>query len=193
MAGKRTSIMGVGINDADYKTNKRLNGKKVKCPIYAIWCAMINRCYNPLELKRFPSYIGCYVCEEWLLFSNFRRWVLSQDWVGKHLDKDILVKGNKVYSADTCVFVDGPLNVFFTESTASRGEHKIGVHFHKAHGKFMASCRNPFKNKQEFLGYFPSEESAHLAWRLKKKEHAVILAKLQSDERVAKALLDRYN
>jgi hypothetical protein len=193
MPGKRTSIMGVGINDADYNTNPRVNGKKVKCPIYAIWCGMINRCYNKSELERFPSYVGCYVCEDWLLFSNFRSWVLSQDWVGKHLDKDIIVNGNKKYSPETCAFVDGSLNMFFTESTASRGEHKIGVHFHKAHGKFMAYCRNPFKKKQEFLGYFQSEEPAHLAWKLKKKEHAKRLAEMQTDSRVAKALIERYS
>ena len=46
-----------------------------------------------------------------------------------HLDKDLLSKGNKVYSESTCVFIPKDINLLLTKSTASRGEHLIGVHW----------------------------------------------------------------
>ena len=74
-----------------------------------------------------PTYKGCSVSEEWLRFSNFKRWMEKQDWDGKQLDKDILFEGNKVYSAETCVFVTSVVNSFTSDSGAKRGEWLIGV------------------------------------------------------------------
>ena len=38
-------------------------------------------------------------------FSGFGKWFDDNNIDGYHLDKDIKVKGNKVYSPDTCLFV----------------------------------------------------------------------------------------
>ena len=43
------------------------------------------------------------------------------------LDKDLLVKGNKVYNESTCVFLPKEINSVLTKSTASRGDYLIGV------------------------------------------------------------------
>lgn len=188
----RKLIQGVGINDADYAVNPYVKGKRIICRFYKVWSSMLERCYSESLHKRRPTYIGCSVCPEWHLFSNFKSWMEEQDWQGKELDKDILVAGNKVYSPDSCKFVDQILNTFIEDRAASRGNFMIGVSFNKSHGKFAAQCRNPFSKKGESIGYFDDELSAHKAWKARKHEHAVKLASMQKDSDIAYALHNRY-
>jgi hypothetical protein len=195
-------VFGVGINDADYAVKKfetigYVNGKiKQKlvwyCHYYRAWTNMLERCYSAKLQERRPTYKGCSVSEEWLRFSSFRSWMEKQNWEGMQLDKDILFEGNKVYSANTCVFVAKMVNTFTTDRGNDRGEWLIGVYWDKSVGKFKSSCRNPFTKKQENLGYFTSELEAHQAWLKRKLELATLLAAEQTDERVAKALIARY-
>ena len=185
-------VCGVGINDADYEVQPVVNGKRVQCPFYRTWISMLRRCYSAVEQARYPTYIGCSVCDEWLTFTNFKRWMENQDWEGKQLDKDLLVEGNKVHSPENCVFVDNVTNSFMLANDASRGEWPIGVHFDKGKGKFRVQCRNPFSKKQERLGRFTCPQEAHKAWLERKHELACQLADLQSDVRVAQALRLRY-
>jgi hypothetical protein len=159
---------------------------------------MFARCYSELELKKYPSYKGCSISEEFIKFTDFKKWVDSQpnkDWENCHLDKDLLIKDNKVYSPDTCAFITADLNTFLTDSEASRGEYLIGVTYHKRDKVFEAKCNNPFGKTTEedrYLGRYDTEESAHLAWKAKKHEYSCIFAEAQTDERVAKALLNLY-
>ena len=185
-------VHGVGINDADYEVKPRQGGVVVVCPFYQRWKNMLNRCYSNSCQLRQPAYIGCTVCSEWLVFSNFKRWMECQEWKGKELDKDILVSGNKIYSPETCVFIDGSINVFLTDKSSSRGELLLGVDFHRLSGKFRAQCRNQITKNKEHLGLFKDESSAHEAWRKRKHEIACQLADSQTDERVANALRTRY-
>lgn len=110
MGRKIGIVFGVGINDVGRVSNNK-NGANYRCPFYARWHSMITRCYSEKFQYKNPSYIGCSVCDEWLTFSNFKRWMEQQDWHGKDLDKDILVKGNRVYSPETCMFVDRKTNI----------------------------------------------------------------------------------
>lgn len=192
MKKKNKLVFGVGINDADYVVQPTVNGKRGYCPFYQAWVSMLSRCYSEKYQDKKPTYIDCSVCNEWLTFSNFKSWMEQKDWKGKHLDKDLLIEGNKVYSPTTCIFVDRMTNIFTTDSGASRGQFPIGVCFHKRVGKFRACCRNPFTKKNENLGYFTCPNQAHLAWKKRKHELACQLADLQTDERVAKVLRDRY-
>lgn len=68
---------------------------------------IINRCYNAKFREKQLQYTGCTVCEEWLNYSNFKVWYGQNGIKGMalDLDKDILFKGNKVYSPETCCFV----------------------------------------------------------------------------------------
>jgi hypothetical protein len=116
----------------------------------------------------------------------------KQDWQDKHLDKDLLIRGNRVYGPDTCIFVSLLVNSFMTESTASRGEWPIGVHWQKASEKFVAMCRNPFASKNEYLGRYDTPQQAHQAWLTRKLALAKLLAAEQDDPRIAKALIERY-
>ena len=194
-------VYGVGINDADYVVKKmetiEVNGVLKQrlvweCPYYRAWKDMLTRCYSSKYQERNPTYKGCSVSEEWLRFSNFRRWLESQDWEGLQLDKDLLFAGNKVYSKETCVFVSGMVNSFTIDRGASRGEWGIGVNWDKKKGKFKSRCCNPFTKKQEHLGIFTCELEAHQAWLKRKLELAYLLAEEQTDERVGKALIERY-
>lgn len=198
MSVKR-SVYGVGINDAVHNIVKFaiVGGKRKQvwlCPFYSTWRGMLKRCYCKKEHQRYPTYKCCSVCDEWLIFSNFKAWMEKQDWEGKHLDKDLLVINNKCYSPDHCIFVDHKINIFVTDSGGARGEYMIGVSWHKASGKFRASCGNPFTGRYEHLGLFTDELEAHLAWKARKHELACELADsdLVTDERLAEALRNRY-
>ena len=195
---KLKKIHGIGINDADYviskyKTVGYSNGRQTqtlmwRCPFYIVWSSMLKRCYSLKFHQSYPTYKGCMVCEEWKLFSNFKSWMEKQDWEGNQLDKDLLVKGNKLYSPDTCVFVSTTVNNFILDAAAIRGEYLIGVHWHKRDKKFIAQGRNPFLNKKVDIGRFDTEQEAHKAWLDFKVEIAHKLASIQTNPLVASAL-----
>ena len=195
--GKRKPIYGVGINDADYTTQivRPVNGKLKNiwnCPYYKRWGEMLKRCYSPRYHEKKPTYIGCTVCQDWLVFSNFKKWMEKQDWQGKHLDKDILVKGNKMYHPDLCLFVDNSLNSFMNDHGAKRGLYPIGVSWHKRDSIFESQISNPFTGKDEYLGRYTNQDDGHQAWRKRKRELAHQLADMQTDPRIADALRNRY-
>lgn len=201
MTDKKRLVYGVGINDADYAVHKfktiEVNGVRKQrsvwiCPYYRTWQNMLKRCYSAKYQETSQTYKGCSVSKEWFRFSNFKRWMERQDWEGMQLDKDLLFEGNKVYSKETCVFITKAVNMFTTDSGASRGEWLIGVYWNKPASKFLAQCSNPFTKKQEHLGLFRCEKEAHQAWLTRKFDLAHELAAEQTDERVAKALVERY-
>ena len=190
-------VFGVGINDSNYPVTQytRENGKAKLtwvCPFYRAWKNMLNRCYGSSYQVKRPSYKGCQVCTEWLTFSNFKTWMISQDWRNKNLDKDLLIQGNKIYSPETCIFVDHIVNSFVLDSAKSRGKYPLGVNWNTESRKFLSRCRNPFTGKSDHLGYFEDESEAHLAWKKRKHELACQLAELCSDSRVADNLRQRY-
>lgn len=186
-------VCGVGINDVENSKGGKIKQKLARiCPYYTMWCSMLGRCYNINHLKRYPRYENCSVCDEWLTFSNFKLWAETQNWEGRHLDKDLLVRDNKVYSPETCCFISGAVNNFIIERNASRGEWPIGVSWHKRDQRFIASCGNPFTGKGTYIGFFSTPEEAHQAWLTRKLELAKLLAAEQDDPRVAKALVERY-
>lgn len=193
-------VYGVGINDASYQVAEWITaedgyGKKRKlawvCPFYLRRRDMLRRCYSVKLQEKHQTYIGCYVCDEWHKPSNFKAWMETQDWEDKQLDKDILFPGNKLYSPETCVFVDRGVNSFILERNSSRGQWMIGVNWDKSTKKFKAQC-NKFKGRQRYLGLFDTELEAHQAWLKCKQELALQLAAEQTDPRVAKALIERY-
>jgi hypothetical protein len=190
-------VHGIGVNNADYAVTRseKVNGKwKVVwvCPYYTAWKNMLERCYYEPHLKKRPTYRGCSACPEWIYFMTFRAWMMTQDFEGKQLDKDILIEDNKVYSPETCRFVDNSLNMFLTDRGAVRGEWPLGVNWHKRGCKFQARCNNPLTKKREHLGFFTCPNEAHEAWRKRKHEIGCQLAELQKDPDIAKALRSRF-
>lgn len=196
-------ICGFGINDADYKIHEyryeiREDGKKIRipvwvCPFYTKWTNMIKRCFDPKHREAFPSYEGCYICEQWRYFTNFKSWMETQVWAGLQLDKDILFPGNKVYSPETCVFVSAKVNSFVLEHDSARGEWPIGVTKDVKTGRFLAQCCPVVRVKQgNIIGVYQTPDEAHQAWLEYKIQQAYILADMQEDERVARAIIHRY-
>ena len=185
---KPRKAYGVGINDADYAVCPRgPDGKGVWCPYYRAWRDMLQRAYSPYHLARNPTYTGVTVCEEWHSFMAFRAWMETQDWQGKHLDKDIIAPGNKVYSPDTCVFVPQALNKLLTDRAAARGEYPIGVNWNKRDKRYYSRIK--IAGREKFLGLFTCPHEAHMAWREAKVRIVRETAYDQADIRLKRGLL----
>lgn len=156
-------VYGKGVNDADYPTQPKINGKVVACLYYRKWANMLERCYSIKLQERYPTYSDCTICDEWLTFSNFKAWMQKQDWEGKHLDKDLLIQGNKVYSPETCIFIDSKINKLLNTHKSKRGVFPQGVCFHKATGKYQA--RVSFNGKKKYIGEFETPDDAFEAYK----------------------------
>ena len=160
---------------------------------------MLVRCYSDAYKKRQPTYEGCEVSENFKYYEYFYEWCHKQIGFGGdgsgnpfHLDKDLLVKGNKVYSEDSCVFLPQEINKMLTRSTASRGEHLIGVYWHKTNKAFKAQVSRS-KGKQKNLGYFATEIEAFNTYKQAKEAFVKEQAnefKSQIDERAYEALMN---
>lgn len=180
---RKSLVQGVGINDADYVTVYKTNGREITCPFYRKWRNMLKRCYNPIYLDKRPTYEGCRVCTKWLRFSNFRKWMITQDWQGKDLDKDLLIKGNKVYSPSRCVFINSSTNKAIAESRSSKNKRGLlaGVTLNKNSGKYSSRVRKGIPSKNHYLGSYLTEKEAHNIWRLEKAIHFKNLANSETD------------
>ena len=186
---KNKLVQGWGVNDADYVVCPTLsNGLRGKCPYYSAWTNMLERVFDTKYHARYPTYIGTSVCDEWKYFMNFRSWMMAQDWRDKHLDKDIIVPGNKHYSPETCAFVDGQMNNLLLDHASSRGKYPIGVSYHKRDKKYRAAMR--MNGNLRTLGYFDTPEEANLVYRKEKSRHVRHVALTQVDDpRVRAGLL----
>ena len=161
------SVYGVGMLGTKYPS--KANGVKTK--EYMLWQSMLQRCYSDSYKKKYSTYEGCEVSENFKSFEYFYEWCHKQigfDNEGWHLDKDLLVKGNKVYSEDSCVFIPVEINLVLTKRTASRGKHLIGVHWCKTNKAFKAQVSKS-KGKREHLGYFKTEIEAFKAYKVAKE------------------------
>ena len=181
---------GIGISDIP----SRRGGEKTF--EYLAWTAMIKRCYDLKTQKRRPTYVGCHVSREFLKASKFLSWARCQvgfknkGWV---LDKDILIKGNKLYSPDTCCFVPREINGIFTLGNRLRGEYPLGVSVvsSKTGSKFQASIH--LNSCYKYLGRFDTPEEAFQAYKRAKECYIKEIAELwkdRIDSKVYQALLN---
>lgn len=152
--------------------NAKVSENRIHTKQYNTWKGIIQRCYIKKFHEKNPTYIGCSVVEEWLNFNTFSKWYDDNyyeiDKQKMALDKDILVKGNKIYSPETCVFVPSKINNLFTKRESSRGEFPLGVSWNKSYKKYKATCRN--KNDHDILGYYNTPEDAFLAYKIYKEK-----------------------
>lgn len=153
-------VYGVGFND--------VIGKVKDTEYYKKWLLMLYRCYHPTQAKHSKSYNDVFVCNEWLNLSNFKRWFENPEngyKEGYQLDKDLLVKGNKVYSPDTCCFLPPEINSIIKLGN-NRGKYPIGVirikHIQRK------PYRADFKNKT--IGYYETPEEAFFAYKAEKEK-----------------------
>lgn len=187
--GRRKLIYGVGINDATYQVKyKDPKGKSHLCPYYAVWCGVLQRCFSTEFYQKRPTYRDCTLEESWKVFSNFKKWMEDQDWVGKTIDKDLLVQGNKHYGPNTCLFVSKALNNLTTLNESRRGNLPLGVSettINKCH-YYIASCK--FYGKQKRLGYFKDVQEASECYITAKKAYIQELITHETDPKIKAAL-----
>ena len=185
------SVYGVGIIGTKYPVSEDGRDKKD----YGLWKGMLKRCYSDRCQKKHPTYIGCEVSDNFKSYEYFYEWCHKQIGFGVEgfeLDKDLLIKGNKVYSEFACVFIPKDVNSLLTKSTASRGEYLIGVSWNKRNKAFVATVSRS-KGKPEHLGYFNTEMEAFNAYKKAKESFIKELAnkwKDQIDPRAYNALIN---
>lgn len=167
---------GVGyIGEGKYKVKE--NGKTTKC--YEAWKSMLNRCYSKKLHKKYTTYINCEVADEWLNFQNFAKWYKNNYYEIENekmcLDKDILVKGNKIYSPETCIYVPEKINTLFLKRNNDRGKYPIGVNYDKGSEKFRVQCNvydfKENKRKHIHLGYYETPEEAFTVYKQFKENY----------------------
>ena len=185
------SVFDVGIVGTKYPAT--VNGRITK--EYNRWHSMLERCYSDTFKKKYPTYEGCEVSENFKSYEYFYEWCHNQigfDNEGWHLDKDLLIKGNKVYSEDSCIFLPKEINSLLTKSTASRGKYLIGVYWSNTSKTFIARVKKN-KGKSEWLGSFKTELEAFEAYKQAKEYFIKEQAnnwKDQIDERAYNALMN---
>lgn len=188
LAKKQEGIYGVGfIGKGKYKVNE--DGKHTKQ--FNAWYGMLMRCYSENFHKKSPSYVGCTVCDEWLSFQVFAKWYDENFYLIEgqkmHLDKDILVKGNKHYSPETCVFVPNKINSLFTKSNAIRGDLPIGVHLNKKNNRFRAGIN--INGEKIKIGEYDTKEEA-FQWYKDIKESVIKVVANEHKNKIPKKLYD---
>lgn len=174
-------VYGVGIVGDKYKTVDE-NSKSTR--EYMTWYHIIQRCFSARLKEKQPAYKNIDCCEEWLLYENFYEWLHSQPnfekwYSGKRwaVDKDILIKGSKVYSPETCCLIPQNVNCLFLKREAERGLYPIGVHY--GEDGFVARCRNPFTDTNEELGSYSTPEKAFIAYKYYKENIIKQVAKIE--------------
>lgn len=185
----RRNISGVGyLGEGEYTSQKDKRA-------FTLWTNMLTRCYDEYQLTIGVTYLGCSVSEDWHCFQNFASWCYGQttftevgDWC---LDKDIMIKGNKLYSSETCSFVPREINNLFTLRQNCRGDYPLGVHQNKKSGKFVSQIN--IDGKRVCLGHFDNPEKAFQIYKTAKEDVVRSLAekyKSLLDSRVYDSLIN---
>lgn len=171
-------IYGVGyLGEGKYKAFE--DGKLTD--EYIIWCSILRRCYDPKLHEKEPTYKECEVEDYLLNFQHMGEWIKNNYYevLGEKmcLDKDILYKGNKIYSRGTCIFVPQRINNLFVKSDNSRGKDPIGV-YQLPSGNYQVTCNNAY-GKYIYLGTYTTKDEAFQVYK-------------QYKEKIIKEVIDSY-
>ena len=188
-------VRGIGIKGDKYSSWNGIEMLKE----YSLWTDMLRRCTKKILRKR-PTYEGVTCSENFKSYTFFYEWCNQQKGFNKKdkngrkwsLDKDLLLRGNKVYSEDVCVFVPNRVNNLVTKCDSSRGEWPVGVYWGGAKGRFVSQCNNG-TGKQTYIGCFNTPQEAFLAYKTFKEALIKQVAneyKEQLDCRVYEALMN---
>ena len=170
-------VFGIGyIGEGKY----RAKGKDGKHDIYYdYWYSMMRRCYGRKQ-NRDRTYEGCVVKSNWHNFQNFAEWLDNHYYEVPNqrmcLDKDILHKGNKIYSDKTCCFVHEKINTLLIKCDKSRGNCPIGVTYHKRDKIYEVKCNNG--KGSDYLGRFDNIYDAFYVYKVHKEK----IIKQRADE-----------
>lgn len=181
------SVCDVGyIGDTSVKNNNILKQS------YKTWSDMLRRCYEVIN-KMYPYYggKGVTVCDEWHCFKNFEKWYNKNyyeiDGKTTQLDKDILVKGNKQYSPQACIFVPQRINLLFNKSDKGKGLYPRGIIKTKS-GKYQTRVYSA-----GFYKLFDTIEEAFQAYKQAKENQIKKMADEYKDKIPLKLYEAMYN
>ncbi len=167
--------LGIDRNGNVPKTREFKEGKSVLTQEYIKWQNMLQRCFDNKHKEKNPTYKNVTCCKRWLCFANFLEdfETLKQEYnwgedEKLNLDKDILHKGNKIYSLENCVLVPDWINFLFTKNDAKRGDYPIGMSYDKQRKKYRAQCN--INGKRVGLGYYNTVEEAFNAYKQAKEQ-----------------------
>lgn len=151
------------LGEGEYKMS--IQGKHSKA--YNSWHAMLQRCYDPKYHEKFPTYKDCSVEDYLLNFQHFNEWYDENYYEIPNekmcLDKDILLKGNKVYSRETCIYVPERINALLIKSDSTRGNYPIGVSYDRERDCYRAECNNG--KSHIFIGYYQNQHDAFVSYK----------------------------
>lgn len=174
------TYLEVGRNDVNFRCVA--DGTRVWQ--YRLWCRVLERACCPKLKQRSPTYQDATCCDEWFSFATFLEWCnkevgYSGKPVGMHLDKDLLIKGNKVYSPEACSFVPQEVNKLLNSCASKRGNQPIGVYFHNQKERYIAklSCSGQVQQ----LGAFKTAEEAFAAYKIAKEDQVKATALRHKD------------
>ena len=173
------SVYGYGYLGIDKESNvpkmsEFKDGKTVNTWKYRKWQKMLQRCFDNKLKEKYPTYKDVTCCDRWLCFANFLEdfEILKQEYNWNegeklNLDKDILNKGNKMYSLENCILVPQRINLLFIKKDTNRGEYPIGVSYRKQAKKYQAQCN--INGKLISLGLYNTPEEAFNAYKMAKE------------------------
>lgn len=159
---------------------------------FNVWRSVLQRCYSKKHQKKCPSYIGCSVCEEWYNFQNFAKWYYEnynpETMKGWQLDKDFLLKGNKVYSPETCCLIPGEINSL---KLFSKRNGKLPTGVYEVNNTFVSRINK--KGKKYHIGTFKTILEALEVYKVEKEKYISQIAELYKykiDNRIYQILID---
>jgi hypothetical protein len=167
-----------------YITTEMVGGKLYKSPAYSHWRHIIERSSDPYKIK-YPTYKDVVVSDSWLDFESFHDDIINFKGYGVkfkdklcHLDKDLLVRGNKIYCKENCILLPPALNSLLTSCGVRRGDNPVGVSLNQ--GRYMVTISIDGRNKN--LGRYKTPEEAFTIYKIAKEEQIKVLATRWKDE-----------
>lgn len=160
------SVLGIGIGGSSHCNNH--DEKYKTCD--SVWQSIFKRCYT--ERKSYDAYNGCIICEEWKSKNNFRKWWIENIYECDKtlsLDKDILIKNNKVYSPERCMIVPLRINVMFARKSKVR-DLPIGVRY-SGLNRFSSTLVTKENKNGIHLGNYKTPEEAFNAYKNAKEAY----------------------
>lgn len=174
---------GVGIYDGVRETN-------TKC--YQVWNSMLSRCYNQHNKDHQKTYYNCSVCEEWLLFSNFKKWFDEFYIDGYSLDKDLLLKHNRTYSPETCCFLPSEINTALITKQNKKSNLPTGVSKDKQR-TFQVHIKKYGKQKRIGTRYFTLSSAVNAYKEAKEKYIKELAFYYYTNNKISKNIFEALN
>ncbi len=174
----KPTVFGVGyIGDSVTKVNGKIT------PEYKLWCLMLNRCYGKTNRNNLSAYENCTVSENFKNFTYFKDWCNKQVGFNEplfQLDKDLLMRGNRIYSENTCCFIPQEINVAISVKKDKANSLPVGFSNYTTQGKFRVELSK--RNVSVYLGVYDTIEEGMYVYKQAKEAYIKELANKWKDK-----------